>query len=342
MKPKIISIGFALPEISMSQTDIWLALGYTSPRTLRIFQNAGIERRQAWIDPARLPHMSWQELCEEYYNGALELSKRAVVKCLDGRLTDNIGSICFASTTGFACPAMSYEIAAALELPAHAHHSDDVGSGCQGAGPAMRTGWNETLIRTSPSLVISTEICTSTYFPGPEHDLELVVANSLFADAAAACLIGYDDDPLHPEVVDFVSEFNPLYKDYLGYRWVDGRLRVILDRRVPDAAPALVVPAVKRLLERNQMSLGDIQHFIVHPGGPKVLDNIRDALGLSEEMMWLSREGLRRWGNCSSATIGLIGKLLRETTPHGWCLVVTLGAGFATVGILLYFGGAHD
>lgn len=338
MNPRIISLGFAVPEFIVTQEEALQILGYTSDVARQIFFNAGVDKRHSWIDPARIPTITWQEQTEEYRKGALELSLRAARECLNGRDVSQIGCIAFASTTGFECSAMSYRIAAELGLRSDAKHGNDVGGGCQGAAPAIERAYNHTIITGQPSLAISAEICSATFFPGPEEDLELMIANSLFGDGAAACLIGYDQNPFHPEIVDFESEFRREYVDYLGYRWTEGRLRVVLHKKVPKVAPMLAEPCVTRLLARNSLRLGEIDHFIVHPGGPRVLDSIRDAFCLDEEKMALSREGLRNWGNCSSCTIGLIGKLLRQQNPHGWGLVLTMGAGFATMAILLRFG----
>jgi len=64
---------------------------------------------------------------------------------------------------------------------------------------------------------------------------------------------------------------------------VDGRLKVKLDKDVPKVAPVLVERVVNRILEQVPgMTLRDIKHLIIHPGGVKVLDNIRDRLKIPE------------------------------------------------------------
>jgi alkylresorcinol/alkylpyrone synthase len=189
-----------------------------------------------------------------------------------------------------------------------------------------------------PGLVITAEICTATFFPAPEHDLENTVANAIFSDGACACLIGVDENPKHPWIWAFASEFDPQYVDYLGFGWEDGRLKVKLHKDVPKVAPELAERVVKRILAPLGLSLREIDHFIIHPGGVKVLNDIRDRLEIPEEKLVYSRQILRQQGNQSSATIASIGRLAKEKAkPGDWGLVLTLGAGFKTYAILLYW-----
>lgn len=207
---------------------------------------------------------------------------------------------------------------------------------CQGGLPAICRAAENFLRTGRPGLVISTEICTATYFPAPERDLENVVANAIFSDGAAACLVGWDDDPRHPMITGFASEFDPQYMSYLGYRWQDGRLKVILHKDVPKVAPILAERVLQRLFMDQDLPahLKEIDHFVIHPGGVKVLDNIRDRLGIPEEKLGPSRQILREQGNQSSATIGSIGRLVQKVAQPGeFCLVLSMGAGFKTYAI---------
>ena len=82
MDPKIISIGFAVPERSYTQEEVFEALHY--PRQFRrIFLAADIDKRHLWL-PFET-ELTWQQACEEYNKGAISLSRKAVRACLDGR-----------------------------------------------------------------------------------------------------------------------------------------------------------------------------------------------------------------------------------------------------------------
>lgn len=339
MKAKIISLGTALPKRYITQDEAFAALGYTNRRTWEIFKNAGIDQRPVWIAPDHLRSLPMDELYNAYFEGAWELSLEAARDCLEGERCDTIGSITFATTTQpkLLCPSMSYRLAGVLDLSADVEHADMIGGGCQGGLPAICRAADHFLRTGRPGLMVCAEICTATYFPAPEHDLENTVANAIFSDGAASALIGWDDDPRHPQIVNLASAFNPHYLDYLGYQWVktwEGlRLKVVLHKDVPKVAPDMVYMALDKMFGWTPVTdaLKKIDHFIIHPGGVKVLDNIQRAFGIPDQKMAFSREILRRQGNQSSATIGSIGKLVRDTArPGDRGLVISMGAGFKT------------
>lgn len=347
MKAKIISLGTALPDHWITQEEAFKALGYENHRSRSIFQNSGIDRRPVWVSPVELRSLKKDELYDRYFTGAWELGVRAAKECLDHN-HNTVGSITFASTTQprLLCPSMSYRMAAALDLPMDVEHGDMIGGGCQNGLPAICRAADNFLRTGRPGLMISAEICTSTYFPAPEHDLENTVANAIFSDGAASCLIGWDDDPRHPWILDVASQFDPRFIDYLGYQWVptsEGmRLKVVLHKDVPKVAPVMVKRVLSQLFRvpEDKLSLDDIDHFIIHPGGVKVLDNIQAALRIPDEKMAFSREILRRQGNQSSATIGSIGKLVRDVAkPGDRGLVIGMGAGFKTYAMALSWWG---
>jgi len=335
MFPKIISIGYALPEKSYTQGELFDMLGYKSPHTRRIFENAGIDRRYLWCNPVG---RSWQELTQEYEKAAVELSKRAILDCLDGRSVREIGCLVFSSCTGYTCPGISHHLAKELNMPDNLIHANLLGMGCEASSPALSRAVDyvraHVYSKHKLALLVSCEPCSCAYFPAPENDLENVVVNCLFGDAAAAMLIGYDDNPHHPEIVDIQSYFNKDYMGYLGFRWVDGRLKCVLDKEVPHISGILVKEAVDRILTKHNLSVEDISHWAIHPGGIRVLEEIEKSLGLDREKLSGSYQVLREIGNVSSATVIIMGKQLNRVKPSAWGVGVSMGAGFE-VGVCL-------
>jgi predicted naringenin-chalcone synthase len=331
VRPKLISIGYALPSNSFTQSELFEVLGYRSPTVRRIFENSGIERRYLWTNPIG---KSWQELTEEYQKAAVELSKRAITECLDGRKVNSIGCLIFTSCTGYTCPGISHHLAREMDMPDNLIHTNLLGMGCEASSPALSRAVDYFLVHQQPAMIVSAEACSCAYFPAPEKDLENTVVNCLFGDAAAAMLIGYDADPNHPVIVDVQSYFDADYMDYLGFKWVDGRLKCVLDKNVPKASGQLVKTAVQRMLRKHDLTLEDIDHWAVHPGGLRVLEEVQKSLGLNDKDLRLSYEVLRDIGNVSSATVIVMGKELAKIGPPAWGVGVTMGAGFE-VGVCL-------
>lgn len=345
MEPKIISINYALPENSFTQREVFDQLGYPS-RFRKIYEDSGIDTRHLWVAPSRISKMSWQEMTEEYIEGACWLSMNAILRCLDGRSPSDVGCLVFSSCTGF-CPGptIPHYLASALGLPSSVYLTNIISHGCEGGFPGLKRAYDYAKSSGKPALVVACELCSTTYFPEPEPDpenhYELMRSNAIFADAASCAMVGFDEDPRHPQLLDTESYFEPNYLNgLLGFTWRDGRLRVLLSKRVPELAPLVVKPAVDAVLQRQGLKIADIKWFVIHAAGRQVLNNIRDALGLTEEKLFLSRKTLQEVGNCSSATIGITGTMLMSQVISSGDYVMVLSVGPGMVGgcTLLRFG----
>lgn len=347
MKPKIISLGFAAPGQAYTQEDIFSALGYPK-HFWRLFKGSGIEKRHFWIPLAQIRKLTFQEQQEEYIKGATELSKQAIINCLDGRDAKEVGCLVYGSCTGLAPgPTIAHYLGKDLGFLPSIYYTNIIGQGCESGFPGLKRAYDFVVTTGRPVLVVNTELCSLTYFPepdgkpDPENHFELFRSNAIFGDAAACALVGFDDDPRHPSIIDTETHTNTDYLGDLGYLWRDGRLRVRLSRRVPELAPLVVKPAVKALLKRRRMSIADIEWFVIHAAGNTVLDNIRDALGIDEEKVNLSRETLRLFGNTSSTSVGITGKALmaQNVQPGDYAVVLSIGPGMTGGATLLQFEG---
>lgn len=343
MNPRVISLGYAVPQYRRTQTEILEALGWKGRIAKSIFAGAGIDERYSYIDPARFRSgLSWQQLCDEYKAGALELGVAAAHDAFGpGFDVGRIGLISFASVTGYTCPSMSYPIAAELGLRPNVVHSDLLGMGCEAAHPALERSVD--YVKAHPgelALAISTEICSATVYPADEADREYLVSSAIFGDASSAAIVGFSDEPAWPEIVDFESFYSPEYLDLLGYKWENGMMKVVLSREVPNIVPPLIAKTVGIILARNGLCKDDVAHWIIHPGGKAVLENIEKELGLERSQTHWSWEVMRKFGNVSSATLGIIAKHVQqyERPRSGWGIAATMGAGTAVNAALVRWG----
>ena len=345
MLPKIISIGYTVPEHSYSQEEIFQSLGY--PRAFRrVFTGSDIDKRHFWVPLEQIRKLSWQEQQEEYIKGAIELSKEAVLNCLDGRSPADIGCVVFSSCTGFTPgPVIPHYLAKELGFAPDTYYTNIGSMGCESGFPGLRRAFDFSVVTSKPSLVIACELSSCSYFPepdgkpDPENHFELARSNAIFGDAASCALVGFDDDPRHPVIVDTETYTNTDYLNDLGYVWRDGRLRVLLSKRVPELAPLVVKPAVEAVLERQRLIPSDIDWWVIHAAGSSVLNNIRDALGISETKMNLSRETLSLFGNTSSTSVGITGKRLMagDIRPGDYAAMLSIGPGMSGGCSLLRF-----
>ena len=350
VKPQILSLGYAVPKWCYGQELIFKELGY--PRHFwRIYRDAGIEKRHFYIPLNRLRHLSFQEQQEEYQRASIELSKRAIINCLDGRDPKDIGCLVYCTCTGLPPgPTIGDYLMREIGLPPHARIVNIGSQGCEGGGfPGLATAAGFVAADHKPALVVATELSSLTYYPepdgypDPENDFQCLRANAIFGDASSVALIGYDDDWRHPSIIDQESYTDTDYIDDLGYRWRDGRLMVLLSKKVPQVAPLVVKPAVDAVLGRLGLDVGDVQWWVIHAAGLSVIRNIQKSLEIAEDKLRLSVGVLRDFGNCSSATVGLVGKrLMSENVKRGdYAAVITVGPGVRGGCSLLRFSDAN-
>lgn len=346
--PKVISIGFTVPEKCYTQEEIFDILGYPH-RFRRIFLDSGIKMRHFWVPLPGMMSLSWQEQQEQYLGGAITLSEKAAQICLDGRDTKDIGLLVFASCTGFAPgPTVGHYLMKQLGLRDDTYITNIGSQGCEGGGfPGLKRAFDFAVTTRRQALVIACELSSCAYYPeprgepAPENDYELLRANAIFADCASAALVGFDNDLRHPYIVDSETYTNTDYIDDLGFKWSNGRLRCLLSKSVPPHAGEVVENAIRRLFMRRGFKPVDIDYWVVHAAGVKVLDIIRDGLGIDEDKLKFSRRFLEQYGNCSSATVGGVAKLLiQEAEPkYGeWLAVLTVGPGMTGGVSLMRFG----
>ncbi|HKB48804.1 MAG TPA: 3-oxoacyl-[acyl-carrier-protein] synthase III C-terminal domain-containing protein, partial [Ktedonobacterales bacterium] len=197
------------------------------------------------------------------------------------------------------------------------------------------------LLRARPqatAALLSVELSTLHF--APTLDPELLTAFALFGDAAAAALLRVDAHARGPELVDTRSEADFTTAEQMSWTIGDAGFTMGLSPRVPVSLKRVVRGVVERLLEPHGLAIGDVAHWLVHPGGPSVLEVVQRRLELSDEQMAPSWTVLREHGNCSSATVLLIlDELLRacRTRDGEWGVMLAFGPGLTVETTLLRF-----
>ena len=173
------------------------------------------------------------------------------------------------------------------------------------------------------ALIVACEL-SSLHFQYTNR-LDQMTANVLFADGAAAMVLS--SEPSAIRVVDCRCATLPEAADQMVWFADDHGLRLELSQDLPDTLSEHLPSVVDSLLRDNGLSPTDIDHWLVHPGGPQILDGARESLKLPEGALDLSRSVLRRYGNMSSPTIFFIMRELFETKADGMCLAIAFGPG---------------
>jgi len=337
IKPKLISLGVKVPTHCYTQREVFDTIGY-SEGYWRLFGTAGIDQRFFCIPLEEAVKLSFQEQQERYKEHAVRLSVDAITRALDGRDIKNVSCLIFGSCTGvLPGPTAADYISSELGMAKYTEKYNNTGMGCGAAFPGLKHAYDYVRSTGGYALAVNCELSSLAYFPenpkpDAENGYELLRANAIFADMAAAALIGpdiEDDDWRHPYILDTEVNYEHEYADDLGFIWRDGRLRCRLSRRVPQLAPIVTKPAVDVVLQRNNLKVADIDHWVIHAAGISVIDNIARSLNLPEEKLTLSRETLRLCGNTSSTSVMVTGKRLMEQNikPGEMVAMIAIGPG---------------
>jgi predicted naringenin-chalcone synthase len=342
---KIVGIGIALPRRTYSQAEIFDELGYNR-HFWPLFRDSGVERRGFAVPLGEIKRLTFQEQQERYRVEALRLSLKAAADCLDQLRAEELGLILSAHCTafGFPGPTLAHAVGRELGCQPAVFYENLASLGCEGGIPGLKRAWDFHRHSRQPALLVICELSSCSYHPEPagradgENGYELLRSNVVFADAAAAILVASDEKPRHPFIRDMASYTDATLAGELGYVWRGGRLRVRLGKKVPELAAGLALKVVENLLSRNRLRATQIAHWVVHAAGGPILDGIQEGLELPDAALKFSRRVLKENGNCSAATIGLIGQhIMREGNPASgdFGLVVAVGPGMTAGAALL-------
>ena len=194
----------------------------------------------------------------------------------------------------------------------------------------MRAGYQNVLL-------LSAELCSLTLVAGDERSSNFV-GSALFSDGAAALLLGPEGQGSYlARVRGARSTLLPQSEDVMGWDVADDGLRVRFSQDIPALVAGIMRENVEQALAPLGWSTDDLNEYIVHPGGVKVLMAYEEALGLPPGRLVCSRKVLRDYGNMSSATVLFVLEQTLRRGASGRGLLSAMGPGFCAEHVLLEF-----
>jgi len=265
-----------------------------------------------------------------YQRVAPELAVAASREALARAASKQIGFLATSSCTGYMIPGIDVEVAQRLCLAPTAVHLPITEAGCSGGVVALaRTADFLRVHPDSSGLAVAVEICSLAFHPRTEAGN--LISALLFGDGAGAALLETGDDERGSlEVVDSLSFLVPDSQDAIGFALTDRGFYPVLSSDIADLLPGPMQEAVSELLCRNALRLpDDIAFWLVHPGGPKILEAVQATFGLGDNDLRWSWQAMSDFGNTSSAAIFDILHRFRadETGRRGWGIVAGFGPG---------------
>ncbi|MEH7117117.1 3-oxoacyl-[acyl-carrier-protein] synthase III C-terminal domain-containing protein [Neobacillus vireti] len=358
--PSILSVSEVIPPFEVNQDQALLfarelfADTYKDiERLLKAFQNGQIVKRNfvkglEWFNEDH----SFEEKNNTYIESAVEFGKEAIEKCLQNESflkkvipCEDIEAIFFISSTGISTPSIDARIINHLPFSLHIKRVPIWGLGCAGGAVGLSRAFD--YCKAYPQakvLVLSVELCSLTF---QKNDLSKsnLIGTSLFADGIACALVigdevskeEYSSKPSIPSIIATQSTLMANSLDVMGWDIRNTGLFVIFSRDIPHIIEAWLKPNVMGFLSEQKMELNQINHFIAHPGGKKVLDAYVKSLDIPPVMNDISLEVLKNFGNMSSATVlYVLRRFMEQEIPRNeWGLATALGPGFSSELLLL-------
>lgn len=241
-----------------------------------------------------------------------------------------VGTLVTVTCTQAAAPGLDRPILTHTPIPQNVHRWNLGFMGCSAGLAGIRLVHQGSLTR-GDALVAACELC-SLHFQYTD-DLDQMTANLLFADGAAAMLLS--SMPSAVRIVDCRCVSVPALADQMVWLAGDHGLKLRLSQDLPETLAARLPDAVDHFLDDNAISRESVQHWLVHPGGPQILDSVEQSLQLPADSLRLSRDVFRRLGNMSSPTIFFILKDLIDSRAEGSAVAMAFGPGLTIEMILL-------
>lgn len=336
--PKVIAIGTATPATKYSQSQVLERYRITDSKIKSIFENSHIQSRHLCLPPAdehgELITENQQQLLQKHQTVALHIGQLAIQRALaKANLTvQEIDYLAVVSTTGFQCPGLSAQFIQALGMRPDVQRIDIVGMGCNAGLNGMQPVVNHCLVNPDAvGLLLCVEVCSAMYVV--DGTINTAVVNSLFGDGAAAAVISARAlavTQCGPKVLAFGSHVIPDALDVMRLDFVDDKFAFYLDKQTPYLLGQQIHIPVEKLLQRFDLKVRDIDHWLIHSGGKKVIDSIKYALNISDHDVRHTLNVLRDFGNLSSGSFLFSQQqLLQENVANSGDLVfmMTMGPG---------------
>jgi alkylresorcinol/alkylpyrone synthase len=338
--PRVLSVATAVPRYRIGQDtvkdfarDFFSRTHGDVERLLPIFDNVHVENRyfcmpREWFAEDH----TFPEKNALYVENALALSEKAARRALDkaGADPSDVGAICFVSTTGFATPSLDSHLLSRLGLSEQARRVPIWGLGCAaGVGGLSLAADRVRLYPEKLVLLIAVELCGLTFQKGDRTKANLV-STALFADGAAAVVLG--GGSAGPELLGGHSTTWRGTEDVMGWEIVESGLKVRLSKSVSTIVRQRLRDDLTTAAGSLDLDFAKVEHFVLHPGGAKVLDAFEEVLGLKRGGLVFPRSVLREYGNMSSATVLFILERFLESGEYAtgdYGVVSAMGPGFS-------------
>jgi alkylresorcinol/alkylpyrone synthase len=284
---------------------------------------------------------TWGQANRAWIECGLNLGEKAICAALSaaGLSASDLRALFLVSVTGVASPSLDAMLVNRMGLHPNIKRLPIFGLGCvAGAAGIARAADYTRAYPGEAACLLSVELCSLTFRPD-DVSVANLISTGLFADGAAAAIVVGDDYACNgPEILATRSIFYPRTEHVMGWDISEKGFQIVLSPDVPLVVKQHLAADVDAFLGGNGLARSDIGAWILHPGGPKVLEATAEALKLPPDALQASWESLRQVGNLSSASVLLVLQefMTRRRPPPGTlALLGAMGPGFCSELVLL-------
>ncbi|MGA8765978.1 MAG: 3-oxoacyl-[acyl-carrier-protein] synthase III C-terminal domain-containing protein [Candidatus Acidiferrales bacterium] len=284
---------------------------------------------------------TWGEANNVWIEMGLELGEKALCHALVGAGVEprDLGAIFVTSVTGIAAPSLDARLINRMGLSPNIRRIPIFGLGCvAGAAGISRAADYVRAYPDQSAALLSVELCSLT-LQRDDISMAHLISAMLFGDGAAATIVVGDEvESDGPEILATKSVFYPNTERVMGWDISEKGFHIVLSPEVPDTVVKHLGQDVDEFLAEQGYRRSDIQSWIMHTGGPKVLEATATALDLTEKDLEASWECLRKVGNISSTSVLLVLEDVyrhRRPKPGSLSILAAMGPGFCSEMLLL-------
>jgi len=308
----------------------------------RLHRNVAVEGRHLAMPYEKYYDLkTWGCANDVWIQVAQELGEQALHRALQhaGIGREQIGALFFASVTGISSPSIDALLVNRMGLSSNIKRIPIFGLGCvAGAAGIARAADYVRAYPAQAAALVSVELCSLTI---QRQDLSVanLISSGLFADGSAAVIVTGGQLSAHgPEIVATRSVFYPETEEMMGWKVSERGFNIVLSPQVPTLIRENLGRNVDAFLGEHGYTRSNIGSWVLHTGGPKVLEATADALDLHDGQLDASWDCLKRVGNLSSASVLVVLEDVMENRrpePGTLGLLAAMGPGFCSELVLL-------
>jgi len=346
---RIVSTSTAFPPYYFQQCEVVEALktywGKDQPSAAvleRLHSRTGVDARyfaRPLADYAALD--TWGKANDVWIEVAEQLGQQAIEALLTqtGIAREQIAALFFVSVTGVASPSIDARLVDRMKLSRHIKRNPIFGLGCVAGAAGLARAAD--YVRAYPdqiAVLLSVELCSLTW-QRDDTSMANLISAGLFGDGAAAAMVAGEATGLKgPRIIANRQFFYSNTQDVMGWDISEKGFQIVLSPDVPKVVRENLGRDVDSFLSQRSLSRADIGSWIMHTGGPKVLEATAEALGIDNKALEISWDVLRRVGNLSSASVLVVlDEVMKYHRPEPGTrsILAAMGPGFCAEVLLI-------